>query len=107
MIACRLAAGMSPLVGIGLGVPCTARTLIRSLAETIEQSVLRFTPPLAVDALWQLTQFDWIKERTAVNKGPAALVATEIDPCVPVQPFASLAVMVYVPVFKFANVAVL
>jgi hypothetical protein len=44
--------------------------------------------------------------RTAVNSGPAERVPTTIEPCVPVHPFASLAVMENVPVFKLANVAV-
>ena len=75
---------------MGLGTPSTARALMRSFAETILQSVLKFTPPLALVALWHETQFVCINVLTAANFGPSARLATEMPVNTPVQPFASL-----------------
>jgi len=51
VIFCLSEAGNKPLEGMGLGCPSTALALILSFAETMLQSVLKLTPPLALDAL--------------------------------------------------------
>lgn len=88
--------GNKPVGGIGEGLPSTARALILSLLATILQSISQFIPPLALDALWQLTQFACINDRTALNKGPAAAFVIVIL-AAPVQPVTFFAVTVYDP----------